>query len=193
MTVPMSRAELELAREELAHLKSWGYAPGNYMCKCLDDQCSGDPQPSASSLKDLFLGDKRAWRCERCATQRYEAAQKIKATPLNERETRTPQLVRDRMRPREGVNEKNEQLPYALEIGMLVQKAFLELAELAGDLTRPNEYGDMFDVLYALAARNGVSLEDIEKARVAKHAAKGGFYEANFWTPQEFMDDDRAA
>ena len=32
-----------------------GFAPGNYQCKCVD-------------CKEIFIGDKRAVQCEKCAT-----------------------------------------------------------------------------------------------------------------------------
>lgn len=106
-----------------------------------------------------------------------------------EKPARTPQLVRDKMTPREGLNEANDLLAKPLTIAMLVQKLFLEAAELAGDLKRPDEYGDVLDVLEALARANGVPWMDIERARAAKNRVKGRFDTGNFWTPEEFMND----
>lgn len=37
-----------------ADLRSWGYAPGNYMCVC-------------ATCKIKHTADKRAWRCRACA------------------------------------------------------------------------------------------------------------------------------
>lgn len=49
----------------LRELVPWGYAPGNYMNRCVD--CGGQH----------WNLDKRAYRCERCAMiARYTAAEK---------------------------------------------------------------------------------------------------------------------
>lgn len=50
-------------------LVPWGWAPGNYIITCKD--CGrGGP--------DWLMGDKRSWRCERCAMiARYTQAEKL--------------------------------------------------------------------------------------------------------------------
>lgn len=66
-------------------LVAFGYAPGNYSCKCV--MCSTE-----------FVGDKRACRCETCA-KRLQASQHVEA-PSSNQETGplwTPTLEVERM------------------------------------------------------------------------------------------------
>lgn len=69
-------------------------------------------------------------------------------------------------------------------IGQLLRsKLDEELAELAasayGDV---GEYADVIEVLYALANRAGIAVTDIETARLAKLAERGGFTRGLVWT-----------
>lgn len=51
-----------------------------------------------------------------------------------------------------------------------------ELAELkASNFNDIGEYADVLEVLLSIAAFKGISLEDIERARISKKEDKGGF------------------
>lgn len=165
-----------------AALRPYGYAPGDYICKCLHEGCRSI-DPLQRGKEGYFRGDKRAWRCRPCAVKARDFALSSPAS----RPVRVPQLVRDKMRPREGVNEANTLLDKPLAVMGLITKCFLEMGEVAGDLTNADEYGDVLEALFSLAEANGVTEEAINAARERKNDAKGRLSN-NFWIPDHFME-----
>ncbi|MER9176268.1 hypothetical protein NKH72_22070 [Mesorhizobium sp. M0955] len=167
----------------------YGYAPGGYISRCLHEGCQST-DGFANSRKGYFIGDKRAWRCMPCALKARDFALSSPAS----RPVRAPQLVRDKMQPREGVNEANTLLEKPLTVMGLITKCFLEMGEVAGDLTNPDEYGDVIESLISLAEQNGVTEAQVMAARARKNEAKGRLSN-NFWTPDHFMEpiDDKKA
>ncbi|RWJ03403.1 hypothetical protein [Mesorhizobium sp.] len=163
-------------------LRSYGYAPGEYISRCLHEGCQSN-DGFKPVRKGYFIGDKRAWRCKPCAIKARDFA----LSAPTERPVRAPQLVRDKMEPREGVNEANTQLDKPQAVMGLINKCFLEMGEVAGDLTNPDEYGDVLEALISLAEVNGVSESAIHEARQRKNDAKGRLSN-NFWTPDHFME-----
>lgn len=103
---------------------------------------------------------------------------------------RTGQLVRDKMVPRPGFNEANDRLPRAVVIPLIIGKLHAEIEEVALDLTNPEEYADVLELLMGLAAHNNVNWRVVERACANKRAQKGGFVTGNFWTPEHFMESD---
>jgi predicted house-cleaning noncanonical NTP pyrophosphatase (MazG superfamily) len=181
---------LHIERPEAAveHLRTYGYAPGGYLCRCAEENCEsydGIRQLDETPRLGTFIGDKRAWRCRPCA-------EKLLAESLarkSDEPVRMPQLVRDKMVPREGYNETNHQVSRPVAIALLVGKLHSEVAELSLDLTNPDEYGDVLEILMSIAKLNGVSASAIDAARQRKTEIKGGFETANFWTPEAFIND----
>lgn len=58
----------------------------------------------------------------------------------------------------------------------LSEKLDEEVAELkASDFEDAGEYADVIEVLYAMAARKGLSIHEIEAVRIAKRSERGGF------------------
>lgn len=49
-------------------LRAFGWAPGDYLFRCRD--CT----PPDAAPTDWPIGDKRAWRCEACATKKAAEA-----------------------------------------------------------------------------------------------------------------------
>lgn len=67
---------------------------------------------------------------------------------------------------------------------LLASKLHEEAEEVARDPSDINEYADVLEVLLELAARNGITPEAIEKARIAKRRERGGFQTNRaFFTP----------
>ncbi|RWI35469.1 hypothetical protein [Mesorhizobium sp.] len=163
-------------------LRPYGYAPGQYTSRCLHQGCQSTSD-FMKGQKGYFVGDKRAWRCKPCA---IEARNYALSAPAS-RAVRAPQLVRDKMRPREGVNEANTLLDKPQAVMGLINKCFLEMGEVALDLTNPDEYGDVLEALISLGEANGVSESAINEARRRKNDAKGRLSN-NFWTPDHFME-----
>ena len=61
---------------------------------------------------------------------------------------------------------------------LLIEKLSEELTELdESEWQDVNEYGDVLEVLYAIAKFNGVSIEDINHARIVKAEKYGKFNE----------------
>lgn len=58
---------------------------------------------------------------------------------------------------------------------ILIGKIHEEAEEIRGDMENPEEYADLVEALLTLAAINGVSVEQIERARQDKFNLKGGF------------------
>jgi predicted house-cleaning noncanonical NTP pyrophosphatase (MazG superfamily) len=166
-------------------LRSYGYAPGNYLCICRVETC-----------QEPFQGEKRAYRCKACAMAQHEAAVLKEADRLDlGQDVRMPQIVRDKMVPREGILEENHRVSEALAIALLIGKLHDEVAELGRDLRQPDEYGDVLDILETLMAKNGITAAAVTEARARKNATKGGFAQNNLWIPGPFVEakDDRAA
>jgi predicted house-cleaning noncanonical NTP pyrophosphatase (MazG superfamily) len=67
------------------------------------------------------------------------------------------------------------------------QALFDKLTEEAGELRdadrehAPGELADILEVVYALAADHGVSRDELEGLRQAKHAERGGFAQRVIW------------
>lgn len=163
-------------------LRSYGFAPGGYLNKCTATDC----KTVHSALKDghrWFDGAKGAYRCYQCA----ESARLYAISAPDKRPVRAPQIVRDKMVPREGVNEANKSLGKSLAVALLVQKLFLEVGEVAGDLKNADEYGDVLETLMSLALANGVTEGEVHEARRKKNDAKGRLTN-NYWIPDHFME-----
>jgi hypothetical protein len=92
-----------------------------------------------------------------------------------------PQLVRDDMVPRPGIDEANVPLDHPLTVALLVGKLHSEVAELSLDLTGPEEYGDILEALQCLASQQ------------RKRAEKGSLLNGNLWIPEAFMPARQAA
>lgn len=60
-------------------LKSFGYAPGNYIIRCMDP----DHAPVGHFSDDRNFGDKRAWRCQPCAQRLLDAHNASARTPVD--------------------------------------------------------------------------------------------------------------
>lgn len=169
-------------------LRGYGYAPGGYQCICQDKGCTSTI--AGIERAGFYEGDKRSWRCKPCAMVLYKAAGN--SEPVDKPKMRAPQLVRDRMVPRVGIDEDNVRVPPAIAASLLIAKAHDELSEVSRDLTNPEEYADVLECLVSLAKLVGVSWKDVETARELKRATKGGLQTANLWIPQEFKTYVRA-
>lgn len=93
-------------------------------------------------------------------------------------------LIRDLLSERIPAAElRTESKPDA--IGRLLDaKLDEEISELrASGFRSAEEFGDVLEVLHALAARAGLSPTDIESARASKFATRGGFSKGLVWTP----------
>lgn len=85
-------------------------------------------------------------------------------------------LVRDKQENDLDPNERLEvvQDPMIL-LTLLVNKLHEEVSEVSAEMTDVYEYADVLEVLKTLAERNGISMEDIEMARLEKLERRGGF------------------
>lgn len=101
----------------------------------------------------------------------------------------TEKLIRDLLDQRIPADQlRIERDPVRLEAA-LVDKFGEESRELAASrFADVSEYGDVFEVLYALAARRGITPAMIESARVAKLKAKGGFDRGLIYLPNGVAD-----
>lgn len=103
---------------------------------------------------------------------------------------RTPQLTRDNLVPRND-NERCVRVDKATTVALLVAKLHSEAEEIANALTDAEEYGDILEVVYALARLNGVDLNEIDRRRSHKRAMKGGLMLGNLWIPSEFFENTK--
>lgn len=90
-------------------------------------------------------------------------------------------LVRDLVETRPGESATALKLLPAVHLALVVGKLHEEVEELARDGCRSaEEYADVLQLVYDLAALNGVSLERIENKRLDKLEALGGFTGGRF-------------
>lgn len=62
----------------------------------------------------------------------------------------------------------------------LARKLWEEVGELLDD-PNPEEFADVYEVLYSLARVVGVQQFDVQTERAAKYRARGGFYAGWLW------------
>lgn len=92
-------------------------------------------------------------------------------------------LIRDGLASRIPAAELSVADPSEMD-AVLEAKLAEELAELRDSgFSDPAEFGDVLEVLLAIAARRGLTASDLEAARTAKLAARGGFADGLVWTP----------
>ena len=87
-------------------------------------------------------------------------------------------LIRNYLFPRKGYVLEHVQGP--LLHSLLVGKLHEEVEELSRDQERPDEYGDVLEVLLTLAKLNGLKYEDIQQAMIRKREQLGGFDQGNY-------------
>jgi predicted house-cleaning noncanonical NTP pyrophosphatase (MazG superfamily) len=91
-------------------------------------------------------------------------------------------LIRDKLAERIPNAELRREAGPEQEFVFLSAKLHEEVAELHDSrFEDPAEYADVIEVLYALAARKGLSQADIEAVRLKKLEDKGGFTDGLIW------------
>lgn len=114
----------------------------------------------------------------------------------NKRQYRFDKLVRSNIWPRmenEGVTINGQTLSNQEYIAKLKRKILEEAEEVAEAESREEitiELADVMEVIYAIAAANDISLEEIEQARLEKLQANGGFTAEHYIDYIEVSEDN---
>ena len=88
----------------------------------------------------------------------------------------TEKLIRDLLAQRIPVDQLRIETDPSKVAAALSEKLDEEIVELrASDFGDVGEYADVIEVLYAMAARKGISIHTIEATRLAKLRERGGF------------------
>jgi len=104
-------------------------------------------------------------------------------------------LIRDKLRAEyEKLNQKAEYRTLSkIELAEALKQKLIEEAkeiDIADRQSIVEEVADAYQVLEDMLAANDITLEEVQKVKLAKFEKKGGFTEATYIETLELSDDD---